>query len=189
MNTGKNGSRNGRMSHAAKANAASLDQVREILFGDQARDVSQRLSQLEKRLEKQLSAVQADITKRFAAAEKANAARVDALREALENEVEARSDGSKQLSVDLRRSMSDLAAKLKDADRGLRASLSDLDRQLGKNRQALSAEIRSLATTSTQALSAATADLQDQKANREDLAVMFAEFAERLSTGRRKKKG
>ncbi len=187
MSASKNGGKNGNPTKQTEPTASSLDQVREILFGEQARSVEDQLGRLEKRISKEFSALQADISKRFEAAEKANAARVEALRVAIERETEARVDSAKDLSVDLDRSSSELSAKLDSADQNLRASLTALDQAVAKHRESLSNDIQGLADASKAALSAASDELQDRKADRADLAVMFSEIAERLSGGPRKK--
>ncbi len=189
MNSTKRGEKNGKGTEPGDNGSNRLDQVRELLFGEQARDVDHRIAELENRLGKKLEALQNDMVKRFEAAQKSNQAMFDKLRESLEREAETRADSARQLSADLERTGSDLGKKIDDLDERSHASLTQLEQQLASRADALKADIGSLAASSSAALAEASNDLGDRKADRTALAAMFTELAEQLSGGSPRKKG
>jgi uncharacterized protein YoxC len=143
-------------SHDAAADAiaggASIDKVRDILFGVQMRDYDKRFARLEERLLKETSDLKEDVKKRLAALEQYVKQEVDALGDRLSTEHDGRTDDVK-----------------------------DLGQQLLEQQQRLTEEMQQRHHELLEALSRDAGELRDEKADRAALASLFTEMAMRLS--------
>ncbi len=190
MNPAKQSGKNGKVpatNDDGEVNDSRLEQVREILFGEQVRDVDDRFSRLEGKLADHLAELQSDLERRFDAARKENSANFKAVREAIDREGEARKQSDVDSSLSLERAVAELTKKIEDTDERASASLTALEQEMQAQVKSLGKEIRELAGDSRSALADTAGDLQSRKADREDLAVMFAEIADRLKGEQRTK--
>src|SRR4051812_46557361 len=84
--------------------AGSLDKVRDILFGAQARDADRRLARLEERIAKENADLKEEVRKRLGTLEVFVKREFESLADRLKTEHDERADADKELSRDLRES-------------------------------------------------------------------------------------
>ena len=165
----------------ALAGGASIDKVRDILFGVQMRDYDKRFARLEERLLKETSDLKDDVKKRLAALEQYVKQEVDALGERLSTEHAGRTDDVKDLGQQLRESSKAFEKKTATMDDQSAKAQRDLRQQLLEQQQRLTEEMQQRHHELLEALSRDAGELRDEKADRAALASLFTEMAMRLS--------
>ncbi len=161
-------------------NFGDLDQVRQILFGAESRELHDRLIELEKHFEDKIAALTDAVERHFNAMESSLSEASDTLDRRLDDEQAQRADAEAGLGKDieavaqaLQDNRAQLDENLAETERALRASLSEEAGKASKDR-----------TTRFDKLSArleqATADLGDAKTDRRGLADLFDELSARL---------
>jgi DNA anti-recombination protein RmuC len=165
----------------ALAGGASIDKVRDILFGVQMRDYDKRFARLEERLLKETSDLKDDVKKRLAALEQYVKQEVDALGERLSTEHAGRTDDVKDLGQQLRETSKAFEKKTATMDDQSAKAQRDLRQQLLEQQQRLTEEMQQRHHELLEALSRDAGELRDEKADRAALASLFTEMAMRLS--------
>ena len=165
----------------ALAGGASIDKVRDILFGVQMRDYDKRFARLEERLLKETSDLKDDVKKRLAALEQYVKQEVDALGERLSTEHAGRTDDVKDLGQQLRETSKTFEKKTAAMDDQSAKAQRELRQQLLEQQQRLTEEIQQRHHELLEALSRDAGELRDEKADRAALASLFTEMALRLS--------
>jgi hypothetical protein len=166
---------------AAAEGAGSLDKVREILFGSQARDYEKRFAKLEERLIKESSDLKDEVRRRF-----------DSLETYIKNELDAISDRVKAEHGERQESDNQIARDLNDLTKAFEKKSSQLDDQIGKNQRdireqlldqskKLSDDIRQKHEDALASLERESRELRLDKTDRATLASMFTELAMRLN--------
>jgi hypothetical protein len=147
---------------------ASLDKVRDILFGGQMRDLDRRFARVEERLTHEAAALEEQLRKRIAALESF-----------------ARTETRRDANAELARGLQDRAAELERRSAALDDLIArvqrDLRQQILEAQQRLSDEIRERTDAVLSRLKQESADLRSGKADRVTLAALFTEIAMRLS--------
>jgi hypothetical protein len=160
---------------------ASLDKVRDILFGVQMRDYDRRFARLEERLSKETVDLKDEVKKRLDALEAFVRSETESLAERLKIEREEReqasADGSRALS-DAARTLEKKASQL---DEQLSRSQRDLRQQILDQSQRLTDEIRVKVEDVLGALARESESLRSEKTDRATLASLLNEMAMRLT--------
>lgn len=165
----------------AEGGAGSLDKVREILFGSQARDYEKRFTRLEERLIKESGDLKDEMRNRM-----------ESLETYIKKEIEALSDKLKAEHTDRKEANSELARELKDLTKTFDKKTGQIDDQMSKNQRELreqlleqskklSDEIRQKHEDLLAALERESRELRFDKTDRAALASMFTELAMRLN--------
>ncbi|HEY7056834.1 MAG TPA: hypothetical protein VH458_09930 [Vicinamibacterales bacterium] len=169
-------------SNAADATGgASIDKVRDILFGSQVREFERRFARLEERLVKETNDLKEEVRKHL-----------DALELYARKETETLSDQIKAEHTDRVESEGSLSRELKESARALERRTATLDEQLAKaqreqrqqmleQHQRLSEEIRQKVDEVLAALAREAQELRSDKADRATLASLLTEMAMRLN--------
>lgn len=144
---------------------ASLDQVRNILFGQQVREFDARLKGMETEFQQSSQTMQSDLLDRIARLEKEFSAR-------LEQEADERQISHSALQGNLDKAVDDLDSRLVSEAKELRHDLKDQGKELNKKIEALAAQMQ-----------AAMDELRLQKTDRMALADLLGGVAERLRKG------
>lgn len=163
------------------AGGASIDKVRDILFGVQMRDYDKRFARLEERLLKETSDLKEDVKKRLAALEQYVKQEVDALGDRLSAEHGERVDEAKDLGQQLRETSKAFEKKTAAMDDQSARANRDLRQQLLEQQQRLTEEMQQRHAELLAALSRDASELRDEKTDRAALASLFTEMAMRLS--------
>ncbi len=161
--------------------AASIDKVRDILFGSQVREFERRFARLEERLVKETNDLKDDVRKHL-----------EALELYARKETETLSDQIKAEHADRVESDGNLSRDLKEAARTLERRTTTLDDQLTKaqreqrqlmleQHQRLSDEIRQKVDEVLATLAREANELRSDKADRATLASLLTEMAMRLN--------
>jgi DNA anti-recombination protein RmuC len=163
------------------AGAASLDKVRDILFGNHMRDVDRRFTRLEERVAKEMRDLKDALRDRLDAFE----AYVKQEHESLATQ--ARSEQAERSSADAR-----LAREAADAAQVFERRTAAIDEQLSKNQremrqslleqhQRLSEDFRQKIDEVLAALAREAHELRTDKTDRQALASLLKEMAMRLT--------
>ena len=159
----------------------SLDKVRDILFGSQAREYERRFARLEERLLKEASDLRDEVRKRFDALEVYTRKEVESLAARLKTEHEQRTESAKEISRELKETSRTLEKKTGQLDEQLSASQRELREQILNQSKSISDEIHRKHEAMAASLDRATAELRDEKTDRAALASLFMEVAMRLN--------
>lgn len=158
----------------------SIDKIREILFGTQARDYDKRLSSIEDRLLKELAAMQEETRRRFDAFEVYVRNEVDALSERLKTGQQHREEMHEDWSRRLSETGRALEKNLSQLDQQTAQAQRDLRQQILDQSKSLSEDIRQKYTELAGALAREAQGLRSDKTDRTALASFFSEIAKRL---------
>jgi len=163
------------------AGGASIDKVRDILFGVQMRDYDKRFARLEERLANDTAELREDVRKRLTALEQYVQHEIAALGDRLASEQNERVDGDKDLGTELRDAGKIFEKKMAAMDDQSARAQRELRQQLLEHQQQLTDEIRLKHQDVLAALGREAGELKDEKADRAALASLFTEMAMRLS--------
>ena len=161
--------------------AGSLDKVRDILFGAQARDADKRFARLEERITKEAADLKEDVRKRLGVLEQFVKHEVESLAERLKTEQEARTDASKELSRELRDASKATEKKFSQIDDQIARVQRELRQQLLDTHQKIADEIQRQSQDGAARLAREASELRNEKLDRAALAAMLTEVAMRLT--------
>jgi hypothetical protein len=165
----------------ALAEAASVDKIRDLLFGNQMQDYDQRFAKLETRLLERLKDIESEAARNLGAFESNTKKQIDSLAGQLRDEKDQRADGDKEIERVLR----DQNQALEKRIRVLSDQVSQLDREMSdrltRETQSLHEEIKQKNADMRQALENMFAQLSNVKTDRTLLASLFVEVAKCLN--------
>jgi DNA anti-recombination protein RmuC len=161
--------------------AASLDKVRDLLFGVQMRDNDRKLARLEERITKETSDLRDEFRKRLSAIEALVQREVDSLSDRLKTEQDNRATAARDLSRELNETAQTLEKKTTQLDDQIARGLREARQQLHDQEQRLVDELRLRADEILTRLARESQELRTDKADRAGLAALFTEMAMRLN--------
>ena len=161
--------------------AASLDKVRDILFGEQMRDLDRRFARVEDRLAKEAAALEEDMRKRLAALEGFARSETEALAQRISVEYDARSEAHADLLRQMQERYAEFEKKTGLINDQLARAQRELRQQILETHQRLADEIREKVDDVLARLRQEADDLRGDKADRTTLAALFTEMAMRLT--------
>lgn len=166
---------------ASKSGGESLDKVRDILFGSQAREYEKRFARLEERLLNEASDLREDLKRRFDTLEAYIKKEIESLTGRLQAETDQRAESAKQVSAELKDTA--LAFERKTGQLGEHQTRSEreLRDQILDQSKSISDEIRQKHEALTALLERSTSELRNEKTDRAALASLFMEVAMRLN--------
>jgi hypothetical protein len=159
----------------------SLDRVRDILFGNQVREVDKRFARLEERLAKELTNLRDETKKRLDYLETYIKKEVDSLTERLKNEQSERDAGVKALAEDHKNLAISLEKKFTQFDEQTANSQREMREHLLNQSNSLQDDIRQKYAEILALLERETQELRKEKTDRSQLASLFSELAIRLN--------
>jgi hypothetical protein len=159
------------------SNAGELEVLRDLIFGNQARDFTKRLSDLDTRLEAARRELKTELDSRAQTVAKSASDQNSALRKEansrMDKEVQVLSERIDQLSTDLH----DL---IENARRTLESRLDRMQEDASERLRLLEEEARQRDDDLRAELLTLSAWLDDKKTSRHDLGRMLEEIAQRL---------
>ena len=169
--------------HAASdpAAGASLDKVRDILFGVQMRELDRRFARLEERLVKETSELKEDVKRRLDALESYARRENETLAEQITKEQTARTDAGLELSREINDTAKSFERRTAALDEQLSRSQRESRQQLLEQYQRLSDDIRTKVDDVLATLAREAQELRSDKADRAVLASLLSEMAMRLT--------
>jgi uncharacterized protein (DUF885 family) len=160
---------------------ASLEKVRDLLFGVQMRDYERKFLRLEERLAKETSDVREDVKKRLASLEQLIRTELETLSDRLKGEQDERSKAGKDLSRQLEETARTFEQKCGQLDDQMARGLREARQQLHEQGQRLSDDIRQQADDIVARLIRESHELRTDKADRATLAALLTDMAMRLT--------
>ena len=172
-----------RSAGADPAPGASLDKVRDILFGVQVREFERRFARLEERLVKETSELKEDVKRRLDALESYARQESEALAAQIRSEQAARADASQDLARELTETANSFARRTTTLDEQLSKSQRESRQKMLEQDQRLSEDIRTKVDDVLATLAREAQELRSGKTDRAVLAALLNEMAMRLTNG------
>ena len=166
---------------AEGAGAASLDKVRDILFGGHMRDVERRFARLEERLLKETSDLKDDVRRRLDALELYAKNENDSLAGQIKAEHEDRIESDTRHARDAAETTRSIERRITTLDEQVAKGQRELRSQLLEQHQRLSDDIRHKMEDVLATLARETGELRTDKADRTAIASLLTEMAMRLT--------
>lgn len=163
------------------AGGANLDKVRDILFGNQIRDIERRFARLEERLVKETNDAKAEAKSRLDALERYVRDETESLAGQIGAEHEDRVNANTSLSRELKETGAALERRLSSLDDQSSKRQRELRQQMLEQHQRLSDDLRQKVDEVLAALARETGELRSDKADRAALASLLTEMAMRLT--------
>ncbi len=164
-----------------QASGASLEKVRDILFGVQMRDYDKRFARVEERLAKDIADLKDDVKKRLTALESFAKKELESLEDRIKAEQDSRTEQCKEIAREVKDNAKTFDKKTSALEDQLAKSQKDLRQQLLDLNKRLADEIREKAEEILAAMDKEIQELRTEKADRAALASLFTEVAMRLS--------
>jgi len=178
-----NSAREGEISHADDPSASgNLNKIRDILFGQQAREHDRRFAQLEQHLIREATDLRHDLKRRFESLELYIKKEVDALTSRLTKEQEIRGESVTKLMQELTQLTATLDSKARQLESQAAQTQTHFMQQLTDRTTELTTDIRARHAEATTALNQAVHDLRAEKTDRSTLAGILLEASKRLSS-------
>ncbi len=169
--SGKNGTLEG---------AGNVDQIRQILFGNQIRDFEQRFSAQDERMSRDAGELKEEFGRRIDSLEAFVKGEFEALGNRLRNEQNERTQAVERAARDLAETARHFNEKISGLDEETSKSVRDLRQQLLEQSKSLGAEINSKHDAVKSGLAHEAKEIRSSMAGREALAEMFSEISLRL---------
>jgi uncharacterized protein YoxC len=166
---------------AAADSGASIDKVRDILFGNQVREFERRFARLEERMLKETNDLKEDMQTRLAALEQYARKENESLADQIRAEQQDRLEANSGLSRELQETARSLERRTTTLDDQLTKSQRELRQQLLDQHQRLTDDIRRKVDDVLARLARETQELRSDKADRTILASLLTEMAMRLT--------
>lgn len=166
---------------ANMADAGSMDKIRDILFGNQARDYEKRFAKMEQQVNQEAADLKAELLKRIDSLEEYVKREMKDLNDRIKHETAQRNDSEKNIQNELKDAFETLNKKLIQEEENLAQKTAELREQILKLSKDLSSDMTTKFDQASQNLKDAARELDDAKVNRSDLSGFFLEIAMRLS--------
>jgi hypothetical protein len=166
---------------ASGTTPASLDKVRDILFGNQMREVERRFARLEERLIKETTTLKDDMRKRLDALEAYIRSEAESLESQIKTERNDRSDAHGSLSIELKEAARTLERKATAIDEQHSKGQRELRQQMLDQHQRLTDDLAQKVEEILGTLSRTAQELRTDKADRATIASLLTEVAMRLN--------
>ena len=167
--------------NGAEQGAASVDKIRDILFGSQIKNYEARFARLEDTLARETSELKETMRRRFESVEGFFRKESESLSGRLKAEREERTEALKAIAKDLKSASDLLNKKLLELDNKTAEGQSGLRQELMQESRKLLEEIRHKSDGLSALLERRTGELRDAKVDRSGLAALLTELALQLS--------
>jgi len=168
------------VAETAEASGASVDKIRDILFGSQIKNYEARFARLEDALARETSEIKDTMRRRLDSLEAFFKSETESLAARLKTERDEREETLNNLSRELKTSSAQLSKKILDLDNKLAQERSAARQELMTESRKLLDEIRTRNESLSALLETRVAELRHAKADRSALAALFVELAVRL---------
>lgn len=158
----------------------SIDNIRDILFGAQARQYEQRFTQLQELVAKEVGDLREEMKKSFSSLEQYARKEIQSLSDQLKNERSERLDGADEAQEKMDHAAKMMEKKISRLDEKVVSGHSELRGQILEQSKELLDEIRSRSEKTAAELERAVQQLTEVKTDRLALANLFMELSMRL---------
>lgn len=168
------------VAETAEASGASVDKIRDILFGSQIKNYETRFARLEDALARETSEIKDTMRRRLDSLEAFFKSETQSLGARLKSERDEREETLKNLALELKTSASQLSKKILDLDNKLAQDRSAARQELMAETAKLLDEIRHRNESLSTLLESRVQELRHDKTDRSALAALLVELAVRL---------
>ncbi|HWR17487.1 MAG TPA: hypothetical protein VN577_21845 [Terriglobales bacterium] len=165
----------------AEQSGASVDKIRDILFGPQIKNYEARFVRLEETLARENAQIKDMMARRFESLEGFVKKETEALASRIKAERDERSEAARDLARDLKSATEALTKKIVELDNKTAEAQSGLRQDLLAESRKLLDEIRRRSDELTSLLEKRTAELRADKADRSLIAALLADMAMQIS--------
>ena len=159
----------------------NLEKVRDILFGNQMREVDRRFARLEERIIKETRDLKDDIKRRLDALEAHATKETETLAGDIRQERSDRVDGNARFARELADTAAAFERRSTSLDEQLAKGQREIRQQILEQQQRLSEDMRARIDDVLAALARETQELRNDKTDRTALASLLKEMAMRLT--------
>jgi hypothetical protein len=168
------------VAETAEASGASVEKIREILFGSQIKNYEARFVRLEEALARETSEIKDTMRRRLDSLEAFFKSETESLAARLKSERDEREETLNNISGELKTSAAQLSKKILDLDNRLAQDRSAARQELMAESRKLLDEIRQRNESLSALLESRVQELRHAKTDRSALAALFVELAVRL---------
>ncbi len=168
------------VAETAEASGASVEKIREILFGSQIKNYETRFGRLEEALARETSEIKDTMRRRLESLEAFFKSETESLSARLKAERDEREETLNNISRELKTSAAQLSKKILDLDNRLTQERSAARQELMNESRKLLDEIRQRNESLSALLETRVSELRHTKTDRSALAALFVELAVRL---------
>jgi len=163
------------------AEVGNMDKIRDILFGNQAKDYEKRFLAMENRLAQEAGELKVELLKRIDALEVYIKQEIKDINGRIKKESTERAEAHETIQNELKQGVDALNKKVVIGEETLAKKSTELRDQILEQSKQLSEEIVSKHDNSAKNLKQISQELDDAKVNRSDLSGFFLDLAMRLS--------
>lgn len=160
---------------------ASVDKIRDILFGPQIKNYEARFVRLEETLARENGQIKDMMARRFESLESFIKKETEALASRLKAERDERNEVAKEIARDLKSTADALTKKINELDNKTAEAQSELRKDLLAESRKLMDELRKRSDDLTALLERRSNELRADKADRSLLAALLADMAMQIS--------
>lgn len=168
------------MAETAEAGGASVEKIREILFGSQIKNYETRFSRLEDALARETAEIKGTMHRRLESLEAFFKKETESLAARLKAERDEREELLNQVSRELKAASAQLSKKISELDNKTSEDRSSARQELMAESRKIFEEIRQRNDSLTALLETRVRELNHAKTDRSALAGLFVELAVRL---------
>lgn len=168
------------MAETAEAGGASVEKIREILFGSQIKNYETRFSRLEDALARETAEIKGTMHRRLESLEAFFKKETESLAARLKAERDEREELLNQVSRELKAASAQLSKKISELDNRTSEDRSSARQELMAESRKIFEEIRQRNDSLTALLETRVRELNHAKTDRSALAGLFVELAVRL---------
>lgn len=170
----------GAIAETAEASGASVEKIREILFGSQIKNYEARFSRLEETLSRETAEIKDTMRRRLDSLEAFFKKETESLAGRLKAERDEREQVLNEISRELKTSSAQLSKKIMDLDNKASEDRSSARQELMAESRKILEEIRQRNDSISALLETRVRELQHAKTDRSTLAALFVEMAVHL---------
>ena len=168
------------VAETAEASGASVEKIREILFGSQIKNYEARFARLEEALARETSEIKDTMRRRLDSLEAFFKSETESLAARLKSERDEREETLNNISRELKTTAAQLSKKILDLDNRPAQDRSAARQELMAESRKLLDEIRQRNESLSALLENRVQELRHAKTDRSALAALFVELAVRL---------
>lgn len=159
----------------------NIDQVRNLLFGPQIKNIEKRFTVLEQRFNKDIHDLKDDVQHKIDSLEEFMRNEFSSLIDRIENEKRDRLNGLKQTEGKLQNAVDDMDRKTQDLESTISKRAHELREQLMQQKNYLNNEMKRLFDQALDTLEATASQIRNEHVDRATLSSLFTETALRLN--------
>lgn len=165
----------------ATSDLDNVDKIRDILFGNQMRDMNQQHAQLEQRLASDIESLRKESVLQIESLQTFIESEIEILSSKLSNSEQNQHEAMDDLDGELKKSVKQIDKKITDTNNTINKQSSDMNQKLLKQSKDFNAEINSQINDARKRMDAYKQELSNVKVDKSILAEMLNAMAIQIS--------